>query len=224
MSWKTQNFTLNQHGFVDSRDEVNSTKHYLLHRPALPQHCEDCMRAKTKRKKGFAKLYRECTGEYGVRVTCDHIHMKDSKNKNQNAGTDGHVQILSFLCKETRLRQAVPVKTISETATTNALRFLKGNDDWGILYGDNFGGYESAAYANNCAYQFSQPGVHHSNSLIENTNLQMEYDIKVCLLLAGLPACFWPYAAPYVCLMHNTTYGNDATERPWNIKHGDDFH
>ena len=31
------------------RDEANSVAHYLLHRPGLLQHCEECRRAKTKR-------------------------------------------------------------------------------------------------------------------------------------------------------------------------------
>lgn len=140
------------------------------------------------------------------------------RDYNGHHGVGGDTNILSFQDRGTKFRAAVAVPDVSEEATTDALRFIKGNDEWGILYADGFGGYKAASYKVGAAYQPSQPGVHHSNGLIENTNLQLEYDIKVCLQLAGLPACFWPYAAVYCALFHNITYGDTPQQSPWYPK------
>lgn len=59
-----------------------------------------------------------------------------------------------------------------------------------------------------------QPGIHQSSGVIEDTNLQMVYDIKVTLCAAGLPACAWPSALQYVCKMHNLTIGSNG------LRHG----
>jgi len=62
------------------RDEANSVAHYLLHRPGLPQHCEQCRQAKMKRKKRFCKAFSERAPEdvkYGMNVTSDHVNFRD---------------------------------------------------------------------------------------------------------------------------------------------------
>ena len=41
---------------------------------------------------------------------------------------------------------------------------------------------------------------------------------KPVLCRAGLLACCWPFAAPYVCFMENTTW-EDGKESPWSITH-----
>ena len=69
-------------------------------------------------------------------------------------------------------------------------------------------------------------GCKHSNGVIENTNLQIAYDVKVALSTAGLPACFWPFAVVYVCILHNITKVYDMegySMCPWEIKFGEQF-
>ena len=61
------------------RDEANSVAHYLLHRPRLPQHCEECRHAKTKRNNKFCRTYNEkcINASYGDNTTCDHVNPRD---------------------------------------------------------------------------------------------------------------------------------------------------
>jgi len=145
------------------------------------------------------------------------------RDYNGNNGVGGDTNILSFQDRGTKFRAAVAVNGLTEEDTTDALRFIKGSDEWNILYADDYGGYKAASYKVGAAFQPCQPGVHHSNGLIENANLQLEYDIKVCLQLAGLPACFWPYAAVYCALLHNITFGDVPHESPWYRKFGEEF-
>ena len=49
------------------RDEANSVAHYLFHRPGLPQHCEECRRAKTKRRKRVLQVVRRESARCNIR-------------------------------------------------------------------------------------------------------------------------------------------------------------
>lgn len=87
------------------RDEANSVAHYSLHRPGLPQHCEECRHAKTKRKKRFCKTFGEKVpnAASGDTVTCDHVNFRDvCKNKWVN----GYAEGLTYLDRHTNFRMA----------------------------------------------------------------------------------------------------------------------
>jgi len=103
---------------------------------------------------------------------------------------------------------------------------MKGADNWEILYSDCWDAFTNACLDLECAWQAAQPGVKHNNAIIENTNLQIVYDTKVALSTAGLPACFWPFAVVYVCILHNITKSYDQNGYsmcPWEIKFGEEF-
>ena len=87
---------------------------------------------------------------------------------------------------------------------------------------DNEGSIKTACKALAVLWDPCQPGIHQSNGVIENINLQIVYDIKVTLCAAGLPACVWPLALAYVCMLHNLTCGANG-QTPWTIKFGEDF-
>ena len=41
--------------------------------------------------------------------------------------------------------------------------------------------------------------------------------------MAGLPPCFWSYAAPCFCVNFNITQIRDDTKSPWEFTHGEPF-
>ena len=195
------------------RDEANSVARYLLHRPGLPQHCEECRRAKTKRKKRFCKTFSEKVPDatYGTSVTSDHVNFKDVY---KNRGVDGYVEAVTFLDRHSNFRLGQPVKSKDHDDTFESLQFMKGREEWQRMYSDNEGWIKTACEQLGVLWDPCQPGIHQSNGVIENTNLQIVYDIKVTLCAAGLPACAWPYAIAFRCMLHET---------PWTTKFGEDF-
>ena len=68
----------------------------------------------------------------------------------------------------------------------------------------------------------SQPGEHKTSTMAERCNRDVEAGAKCILAQAGLPDCFWPFAAPYYCLMENLTYDSEGV-RLYNKWAGQDF-
>jgi hypothetical protein len=201
------------------RDEANSVTHYLLHRPGLPQHCQECRWAKTKRKKRFCSPFKREFHRYGEQVSADHVYFKDIY---QVKGVEGYSEGLTFLDRCTNFRGGQPVQSRDHADTEEALRFLKGTDSWEVMYSDNEPSLRSTCKSMAVTWEPCQPGIHNNNGVIENTNLQIVYDIKVTLATGGLPACMWPYALAYCCLIHNLIQGEDGFS-PWMRKFGEEF-
>ena len=166
------------------RDEANSVAHYLLHRPGLPQHCEECRHAQTRRKKIFCRTYSEkCPdASCGDNTTCDHVNFR---NVYKNKGVNGYAEGLTYLDRHTNFRMGQPVHTRDQTDTFEDLPFMKGGDEWKKMYSDNEGSIKTACKALAVLWDPCQPGIHQSNGVIENTNLQIVYDIKVTLCVAA---------------------------------------
>ena len=87
---------------------------------------------------------------------------------------------------------------------------MKGGDEWGSMYSDYEGSIKTACKASVVLWGLCQQGIHQSNRVIENTNLQIICDIRVAVCAAGTPACVWPIALVYVRIMHNLTIGADG--------------
>lgn len=119
-------------------DEANSVAHYLLHQPGLPQHCEECRRAKTKRKTRFCKACADKVpdAEYGENFTCEHVNFRHVyKNKIVN----GYAEGFTYLDRHTIFRLAQLVHTRDHDDTFEALQFMKGGHEWKKMYSDNGG-------------------------------------------------------------------------------------
>ena len=206
------------------KEEANSAAHYLLHRPGLPQHCEECAAAKTKRRKRFCGAFSKnrTVTKHGDIITCDHTPMLDCYH---NPGLDGNRELFVMLDAFTKYRNADPVKNKDEEESRDAMVHWKGSDEWKLVYSDNALAIRNAARHVGVAWEPCLPGVHHNNALIENTIQQIQYDIKVINMLAGLPACYWPYSAPYCAHIHNITRDDEQSEgsSPWYRKYDEHF-
>ena len=67
----------------------------------------------------------------------------------------------------------------------------------------------------------------HNNSKIERTNLDVLEGTRCALIQAGLPECFWPFAAPHYCFLENTSkidhQGNVYPDgSPYRVAHDSD--
>ena len=202
------------------REESLSVAHFLLHKTTLPQHCEICMRAKTKRKKKFCLQSNRVLDRCGRISTCDHINMIDAF---KSRGVDGYAYILNQLDVFTNFKQCVPTHKMDDMDTYDALVQMKGDDRWDRLYSDNWDAFQNAAKRLGVAKEGSQPGVHQTNAKIENSNLNLIYDIKGLLTACGLPGCFWPYACWYAAMYHNIIQNDEYGNSPWRAKFGQDF-
>ena len=56
-----------------------------------------------------------------------------------------------------------------------------------------------------------------TNAIIERCNGDVLAMTRSALIGAGLPACFWPYAAPCVCFNDNSVATDDGS--PWQVTH-----
>ena len=71
---------------------------------------------------------------------------------------------------------------------------------------------------NTIPHETSTPGIHQTNSIIESKVKKVVTGTRVALLQAGLPACFWPFAAEhyaFTCTVHE----NEAQPAFFN-RHG----
>ena len=74
------------------------------------------------------------------------------------------------------------------------------------FYCDREGGLIDACKHFGIFYRIAQPGRPVTNSLAERANRDVLEGARCVLEQAGLPECFWPFAAPYYCLMVSLTY------------------
>ena len=90
------------------------------------------------------------------------------------------------------------------------------------FYSDTERGLITAARALGILCRQSQPGRSVTNSRAERNNEDVLAGARCLLAAAGLPECFWPYAAPYYCLMENLCYNKDGV-RKYVAWAGEDF-
>ena len=74
----------------------------------------------------------------------------------------------------------------------------------------------------------SLPGVPKSNAVVERLNHEISRWSRCALAAAGLPCCFWPWAAETSCLLHNTEILEKVGDEEvglsqWAKTHGAEF-
>ncbi len=69
----------------------------------------------------------------------------------------------------------------------------------------------------------SQLGVPQTSGIIERTNQDIVVGTRTLLAQAGLPSCFWAFAAPRYCLMNNVARKANGGDSPWMMKFGEEF-
>ena len=138
-------------------------------------------------------------------------------------GVGGFRYCLNLRDLGTSVKMAYPVKTRSEAEALECLK-LFGGDPSAIkrFYCDNDQGLVAAAKSLDILVRNSQPGRHQTNAIAERCNQDILHGAHACLAAAGLPDCFWTFAAPYYCLMEDLTYDEEG-RRLYEKWAGEDF-
>ena len=138
-------------------------------------------------------------------------------------GVGGYHDALNLRDNGSGVKMCYPTKGRD---TDDCLMALKkfGGDTTRIrrFYSDKEGGLVAACKQMNILHRVSQPGKPVTNSLAERANQDILQHSRALLNAAGLPECFWPFAAPYYCLMESLTYDKHG-ERIYKNWSGDDF-
>ena len=107
--------------------------------------------------------------------------------------------------------------------TISAFRHFQGNSRTRrveLLYCDNAPELTSVGRELRYNVEYSQPGVPQTNGLAERNNQDILSGTRTMLAAAGLPACFWPWAAPCYCMRRNSLVNSQTGESPWSKTHG----
>ena len=111
-----------------------SFDHLLTHKPADPDNCETCMRAKSRNVKKFLGSMKRDPSSFGDLITFDHMGMKDAW---QEPGVGGMVASLDILDHATRYKAALPVTTYEADEVAMKLREFCGTQRISYAYSDN---------------------------------------------------------------------------------------
>ena len=79
-----------------------------------------------------------------------------------------------------------------------------------MMYSDNAKEIINAVHHYHILCQHSQPGISKSNAVAERANRDVEAVTRTLLGQAGLPACFWPLAAPCASCLDNVRGGESS--------------
>ena len=76
---------------------------------------------------------------------------------------------------------------------------------WKSFFSDNAPELKLACKNLGIVHELSLPRVPQNNAMVERTNLDVLKGTCTCLVCAGRPLCFWPFAAPHFCFPDNTS-------------------
>ena len=82
------------------------------------------------------------------------------------------------------------------------------------MYADGAGSIVKACRIERINLEESQPGVPQSNGVIERANGDIVSGTRALMMQAGLPDCFWRFAASCYCHHENITVDTDG-ESPY---------
>ena len=98
---------------------------------------------------------------------------------------------------------AVPTSKQDNAQTTAAMMQILGSLPRRNYYSDNQLCLINGARANGMNTENSLQGVSQTNGVAETTNKTVVSGTRKLLCQAGLPACWWTYAAPCFCFQRN---------------------
>jgi hypothetical protein len=200
----------------DLRLEAESMAHKLTHKPKNP-YCKICDQAKTKEKSRIRGSFKRELSAWGDVITADHL---DSKRASM-MGLSGEKEALVIKDVWSKLKHIVPVATKNAEDTEMAIREFVGDRPVKLFYSDASGEIKKACKLLRLVHERSQPGVPQNNAIIERTNQDIVTGTIASLVQAGLPPCFWSFAASCYCMLDNTDYAKGPS--PWALTHGEEF-
>ncbi len=194
-----------------------SLEHTLTHKPKLP-YCRICIHAKMQERPHKRGAFRRELAAWGDLLTADHI----TATSRDMLGVHGQPQAFTILDVWTRMKAIYPLPDKTTESPAMAIRDFTGGVFVKQLYSDGADEIVSACRAEGILPDTSQPGHPENNALIERTNQDIIHGTRTLLFQAGLPSCFWTFAAPCYCLLDNAT-DKKETKSAWELKYGSPF-
>ena len=200
----------------DLKAEAISLRHLLTHLPKNP-HCVSCQQAKMRQRYSHKSAFKREIGQFGEIITCDHVVSPAMRMQ----GLGGEKTGLSFLHLFTGMIAIYPAIRQDKDETLLALRHFAGRRKIHNIYSDNALALVKAADHLGVDHHASLPGEPKNNSIIERTNQIIVGGTTALMICAGLPPCYWSFAAPCFCINYNVRGATDET--PWSCYHGSEF-
>ena len=120
-------------------------------------------------------------------------------------GIAGDLDALVVKDLYSKVKVLLPVRDKMGEEATRVLMHFFGNHAVGRFYSDNAPELELACTTLGIVQETSRAGVPQNNPMIERTNLDILEGTRTTLICAGLPECFWPFAAQDFCFLENTS-------------------
>ena len=203
----------------DLKKEAKSLKHLMTHFPKN-KYCSVCMRANMQnvryQNKGGAEHHK--AEQFGDHATGDSMALHGLKNR----GFHGERNAVVLRDVATAFIDTYPCKTRDESDAHDAFRYFEGpNDKIKYWYSDKAPELLKAAQMMKWKIDSATPGMPWTNGLAESTVKLVLHGGRACLMGAGLPAKYWPYATKYFCMASNIEIEGGTS--PWFERHGSQF-
>ena len=101
------------------REVANSIEHKKTHKPALPDHCDGCLRGKSRNAKKFKGKSTRAPAKFGDIWTVDHVWMRDWFGE---PGVGGYPDAFNILDLATNYKCSEPVESKDTLETFNTLQ------------------------------------------------------------------------------------------------------
>ncbi len=198
------------------KKEAESYEHQLSHLPKNP-YCIACIMGKMKEKYSRRKTFKRELTEWGETITCDHVY----SGSETALGFEGETE--TFIIKDlwSGLIHCYPVPTKAAAYVIHCIQQFVGKRRVQTLYSDNAAEFMGSCRELMMARDGGQPGVPHTNGIIERCNQLIIGGTTTCLIAAGLPPCYWSFASPCFCFNLNTLSLHGPS--PWEMTHGVPF-
>ena len=199
------------------KNEAKSVLHLMTHRYKNP-YCKSCVRAKMKHYKTSKGAFKRKLKAFGDLITFDLMNTQ----KMARDGIMPDKDILVIRDRFTGVIWGYPLKASNSDEVVQAMKHYIGKRKVTNAYSDDAPQFESALKELRIPLDQSLPGHPQNNSLAERNNQFMMLTTSTCLLEAGLPPCFWPFAVECVSHLLNIEKLSDGSSA-WLKLHKSEF-
>ena len=177
------------------KNEAKSILHLMTHRYKNP-YCKSCVRATMKHYKTSKGAFKRKLKAFGDLITFDLMNTQ----KMARDGIMPDKDVLVIRDRFTGVIWGYPLKASNSDEVVQAMKHYIGKRKVTNAYSDDAPQFEAALKELRIPLDQSLPGHPQNNSLAERNNQFMMLTTSTCLLEAGLPPCFWPFAVE--CVSH----------------------
>ena len=181
--------------------EATSVKHLRDHLPKNP-YCHSCVVGKMIRRAHGKKREIGARPEvFGVQITADHLIAETEKSQSFLGDKDAVI----VYDRATRWKECYPVPTKSGDDVYTSLNHFAGPDvDIKCIWSDGSKELKYGIKHLGWNHKLTTPGISQTNCVAERQVRDVQAGTRALLVQAGLPACFWCFAAPHYCFGTNT--------------------